>query len=590
MKTRDFAANHIRFSKTSPVTGLFRLAQYPFLGKPMDAADDIRVKRLIIFKAASCLGTVLGQIINAKRIVCDAGDQKMVCQTDDDGAMWTKTRGKEWIMSIPDAVRLISKEKYSVTNDLWIFRHKFLEISGPGINAAQSVQVRYLQTDESHLEAYPQGRLVEFEKRMGTRFDQQATHITTAPDVGREVDSFYMEGQQDEWALRCKCGELVLPLWHEESRAKYNGEQVWQERDGNPLFVCPYCSHAHGDTDRERYALTVDGDYLTQNPSAPIQTRSFQWPVWATSWSSWRKLFAEYRLAIEAAKLGDLKGLEDWRKKRECRSYTPSIPDFGNTQSGGYNLGDIWAVIEPRRFCGFDFQEGKQAEGVHWWGQIDSYALTGDSRRIAFNRLESWADCRAFQLRHGVLGCNTFCDAGHRDKEVFARCAEWQWYAMLSSDDELFHHRIRIDNQESLIENPYFTQTKAQNPMSGQAGNQTRKKKRGIVSLTGTNLPRGWCWSRTWSKPNIGYLLLRLKSGLAGVSYGIASDIDPRYTAQLNSYMETYDIVKRTNTRRRILKQIREDDHSFATSSLCLLGAIIRGYFPLSKQTEAKAA
>jgi len=79
MKTIDFARAQIRFDKSSPITGPFRDEFYPFLRAPFEAADDISCKRLVIFKASSCMGTVAGQIINLKRIVCDVGDQMIVC-------------------------------------------------------------------------------------------------------------------------------------------------------------------------------------------------------------------------------------------------------------------------------------------------------------------------------------------------------------------------------------------------------------------------------------------------------------------------------------------------------------------------------
>jgi len=77
------------------------------------------------------------------------------------------------------------------------------------------------------------------------------------------------------------------------------------------------------------------------------------------------------------------------------------------------------------------------------------------------------------------------------------------------------------------------------------------------------------------------FLLLRLKGGLLSASYGIAADINPDFTSQLNSYMETWETARRTNTRKRILKQIRVEDHAFGTSCTNIIGAMIRGFFPI---------
>jgi hypothetical protein len=588
MRTRDFATKYIRFEKTSPVTGPFRLENYPFLGKPMDAADDIRVKRLVILKSSSCLGTVLGQIINAKRIACDVGDQLMVCQTEDDASTWTKTRGKEWLESIPPVMRLLKSDKYAQTQDLWLFRHKFLRIGGPGINAAQSVQVRYVQTDESHLEAFPNGRLVEFEKRMGGRFDAQATHITTAPDEGREVDQFYHEGTQEEYCWRCKCGELIRPLWEDDAKDIYNGERVfrWTEQQSETATldsihaICPHCSAVHMDNDRGRYALVRDGDYMKLNPSAPIEFASFQWSVFAGGhWIPWRSMLAEYRAALQAARNGDLKPHEDWTKKRLCRSYRPEIPDLGESSGANdYKVGDVWEVDEKLRVCSFDVQD---AEGFHLWGQVDEFTRNGDSRRVQYARISTWQDARRFQLEHSVSDSDTYCDAGHRQREVFGRCAEWKWYALLSEDTSEFTHYItdQKTKQKTGIARPY-SMTQLEDSMSGKSGER-------IETVRG--IPPGYCLSRRWSKPVIGGYLMSLKSG-NGRYYGIAKDINPDYVAQLNSYTYASERNKKTGAMSLFLKQIKTQDHAFATSSQCLLGAIIRGYYPIGKITETEQA
>lgn len=591
MRTRDFAAKYIVFSKSSPVTGPFRLPMYPMLGKPMDAADDIRIKRLVIFKASSCLGTVLGQIINTKRIACDVGDQKMVCQTDQDAATWTKTRGKEWLESVPDVMRLLkASEKYAQTQELWLFRHKFLEISGPGINSAQSVQVRYVQTDESHLEAYPNGRLVEFEKRMGGRWDAQGTHITTAPDVGREVDGFYEESNQNEWHWRCdKCNNLVWPLWEDRAQKLYNGERIFQwdneESETATLdsirVVCPHCQKVHMDNDRERYGLNRDGDYVAQKPDAPIECAGFRWSVFAGHWITWRSMLAEYLAALRAVRQMDLKKHEDWVKKRECFSYRAEPPDLGEgCGSSDYKVGSVWITEhEKLRVCSFDVQE---ADGFHLWGQCDEFLRNGDSRRVDYQKLLSWNEARAFQQHHGVQDQNTQSDAGFRMREVFAKCAAWHWFAMFSEDATEFAHEV-IDPRTKgriLVRYPY-SDGSIEDPMSGVAGNKR-------VAITNSKrIPPGFCGARRWSKPVYGGYLMALKAGKSRY-YGIASDINPEYLAQLNSYTFTSDYNKKTGVTSVILKQIKKDDHSFATSSLNLVRASIRGYFPLSNHADSE--
>lgn len=595
MRTLDFAAKYIRFDKTSPVTGPFRITMYPFLAKPLDASDDIRIKRLVIYKASSCLGTVLGQIINTKRIAVDVGDQIMVCQTDDDASKWTKTRGKEWLESVPTVMRLLKNDKYAQTNDLWLFRHKFLKISGPGITAAQSDQVRYVQTDESHLEAYPPGRLVEFEKRMGARWDRQATHITTAADEGKEVDQFYYQGTQEEWHWRCtKCNELILPLWDERAKEKYNGERifVWREYQSETATLesifakCPYCDAVYQDTSRERYSLQRDADYISMNPNAPIEFASFQWAAFAAAhWMPWREFLAEHLAAIAAAKMGDLKPHEDFVKKRECRSYRPTLPDFGDSHGEtNYTLGQSWDIPDFTDILTADLQAGKRDEGGHLWALVTRWDREGNSRRMAYRRLPTWASLRAMQLEFKVEDKNVYVDSGYDNRTVFWECSQYHWYATRGDAAEQLYHKITMDRgkpTQHIVSVPMpYSQAERQN---GNVGSATPTKLRS--NLRGT-LPPGWCLCVVISNPQIYSYLHALQSGVTGRYFGVASDMPTEYTDGFPAFIPVVEKNKRTNVESIIWRKVKRFEHPWDLECMALVGACRAGYYPLKASTQ----
>lgn len=600
MKALDFAHKYIRFDKTSPVTGVFRIEMYPFLKGPLDASDDIRIKRLTILKASSCLGTVCGQIINAKRIAEDVGDQIMVCQTDDDAEKFTKTRGREWLESVPNVMRLLSSGKYAQTNSLWLFRHKFLIITGPGLSAAQSDQVRYVQTDESHLPTYPPGRLIEFEKRMGARWDRQATHITTAADEGKEVDQFYYQASQNEWHWRCpnpNCGQLIWPLWEDDAKERYNGEKVfqWANHQSDTMTlesihaVCPWCQHERKDNSRDRYSLQRDADYVSMNPSAPIEFASYRWSALSAGhWIPWREMLGEYLSSLVAWNLGDLKPFEDWEKKRLCKTWIARPPSLSSDNGVlNYRVGDIWVTEQEKlRDCSIDVQDAPR----HFWAQCDEWLRNGDSRRVDYQKLNTWEQVRAFQQRHGVKDSDVYCDAGHAMHEVFGKCEQYGWYAMFADDADEFDHEISNPKGKQLpkIRVPYpYSQTQEQDAYSGKTG---RPKVSKYLDRHGRPIiPAGYCLSRRWSKYTMGGYLMAAKAGQSRY-YGIASDINPEYTAQLNSYAYVRQQNKKTGVWEVILKQVRVDDHSFGCSSLTMLGAVLRGYFPLAETKPIEVA
>lgn len=585
MKTVDFAKQYVKFNRSSPISGAFNLSFYPFLEKPLNAADDISCKRLVIYKASSCLGTVLGQIINSKRIVCDVGDQKMVCQSDDDAELWTKTRGKEWLRSIPDAMRLLSRDKYAITNNLWLFRHKFLELSGPGINSAQSVQVRYLQSDESHLEAFEPGRLIEFEKRMGARWDRQATHITTAPDSGKEIDTFFLAGQQDEWHFRCPhCNYLVWPLWGKQDR--YNGEQVfYRDDDGAVFFLCPNCNHYIVDTARGRYDLATGGDYVAQNPNALPETRSFRWNVFAAHWIPWRETAIEHKAAIEEAKLGNLKPLEDVTKKRFCMQWTPHLPDFGDERgTSNYKIGDVWVTDDSVRILSADFQAGKGSEGAHLWNLVTQWDRGGNSRRLEYRRVDTFSQMEATQHEFGVENKNVYCDSGYENRLVFRECGKRKWYCTRGSErDEIQQTITHVKNGEHwrLLPNPITHPMPFSDPepQSGIIGEQQPSRLKGVNF---GRLPEGWAYCIVLANPTLYGYLCALVGGSSGRYFGIASDFPVEYVSNMPAFIPT--IIKDKMSREKVLyKKIRED-HAWDCEILGLVGAVRAGYYPIGRK------
>lgn len=576
MTALDWAKKYVLFEKSSPVTGEFEIAKYPFLSAPLASLDDISKKQTVVYKASSALGTVFLQIATGFRLDRRPGDMLLVAQSDDDAADWSKTRIRPFITRLEPLMAMLKNDKYAITNDMMQWPHQFAIISGPGVNSQNSKQVRYVHTDESHL--WKAGALAAFEKRMGGRWDRASLHVSTAADEGADIDALYFEGRQNEWHHRCpSCEELIWLLWRQAARKHYGKDVFHWKECANEVesldsihVVCPHCGAKHADTPRSRFALCSKGDYVPMNPNAEPSKTSFRWGFSAAHWISWRDILAEHFQAMAAARIGDLSKHADFVKKRECRSYVPEIPDLGESVAGrDYRCADIWIVEEDKkRIAAFDVQD---AGGLHFWGQCDEFIRSGGSRRVNYTRLVTWEQCREFQMYHGVHPHDTFVDYGHRDREVFARCAEWEWYALAATDDPTFAH---FKKQEQLTFTRPYSPTQAQDSMSG-------RKKLEIIRHNPNKLPPGFCWSRLWSKPTIAGILYRLKSGTSGRYYGIAKDISADYLAQIHSYVPTIQRNKTTGGQKLIWRQVRTQDHAFATSSMCIVGAQVAGFFPM---------
>ena len=581
MNALEFARQNIFFERTSDISGAFDSSKYRFIEKPLLDLDNIEIKEMVIYKASGCMGTVLGQIALAYRISRQLGDMLFVCQTDDDADKWTDTRGRSFLLNCDPVEKMVRKPfdaVKSITKTRWLFSNKFMVVTGPGINAQNSDQVRFLQTDESHL--YNLGVLAGFDGRMGDRWMRQALHVTTSADEGHDIDQRYHDGKQNEWFHRCTtCHELFWMVWKDAAKMFYNGEQVFRWKNSQSetetlesiVVICPHCQAEHKNTSQTRNALSEFADYVPQNPNATIQKQSYRWNRFAAPWLSWSDTLARWLKAIQAAKLGDLKPHEEFVKKVECRSYSPIIPDLGEDCAiGGYSLSDLWIVENKVRIGSVDVQDGG---GLHFWCQADEFAGNGESRRIDYKKLYTWEDVRKFQLDHSISDNCFYPDAtGRRQREIFMQCVKYRWFALIATDEDEFTHHRTQNKQKLSYPNTFYSMPQMQDSTIGKTSVKIR---------AANHLPPGFCLSRLWSKHNVGAILMKLKSSDSPRYYGIASDILPDYKDQLHSYVESIEIVKRTGTPKRFLKQVRLDDHSFSTSSMILVGAMIAGVFPL---------
>jgi hypothetical protein len=574
----DFAHRKIVFDESSAITGRFDIRKYRMLERPLADLDDIRIKRMVWYKASSAMGTVALQVAMAWRLDQRPGNIVAVMQSDEDAKDWMATRGRKWLRRIDGLTDTMSAEKYNATLGRWLWPHQWLLVTGPGENAQQSKQCSYLFTDESHVKAFEEGDLASFEERMSKRWNRQALHVSTAADAGKEVDRYYYDGQQNEWHLRCpKCAELVWPLWEDDAKDFYNGEKVFRfdEHSASPEFVCPHCGATAQDNARERYALHEHGDYVPQNPSAPIETQSYRWSCFAAHWIPWAEALSKYREAIEAAKLGNLQPLENFEKKRLCKSYVPKLPDFGDTKTGGYKLGDAWDCGDSIRFLTVDFQAGKRGESSHFWCLVTQWKPNGDSRRVAYRKVLTWEDVRATQLEFDVQSRNVFVDSGHENRTVFLNCSRWKWFATRGTDEDQLYHKVKSKSGVELLAMPYGQATLE----NGNIGSSNARLKG--VHLRGV-APEGWACCIAISNPQIYGYLHALHTGQSGRYFGIASDMPREYMDGFPAFIPTTETVRKTGISRIFWRKVKAFEHPWDCESVALMAAIRAGFYPLA--------
>lgn len=596
MSVIDYARKNIVFARSSPIQGVFDENKYRFISDPLLAIEDIDCKCLVWYKPTQAMGTVGMQIATAYRLDVKRKSVMCVAQTDADAKDFSLVKLKPFLEGIPSLVQSVRAGRYSITQDHWLWPLHELLINGPGQNATESKSVPYLHTDEAHLWCltYP-GALEALENRMGDQWDRGGLHVTTAADAGTEIDQRFHLGRQNEWHQSCPaCGKLIWPLWFRDERNPYNGVEVFHYTESGSetseldsvRMICPHCSEEIFDTHDNRRYLDAGAKYIAMNPTADKIYNSFRWNCFAPRWKKWRDQFAKYNRAVHKAKLGDLKPWQDWVKKQEVRTNTGDFPILD--RSTVYITHDWKEGEDVCRFGAGDYQAGKEGEGVHWWVGVDEYAQSGDSKRIAYEKVFSWSDVAAFFRDNSVQDTKSRpyigIDSRYQEKEVYGQCARNKWYAMKGSHLVEFEHVRQPDPRQPAIrfQAPYSEPWRG-NPTIGQKVD--RPIMRGRVAL-----PENFCLGIYWSNPTIYSIFYNLVHGKSSRVFSIPAGFSKDYIDQYQAFIPFRDSDKvkafdkptslRTEPPQFVnIKPGRE--HAWDIGCEILTLAILNGYFPL---------
>lgn len=226
-----------------------------------------------------------------------------------------------------------------------------------------------------------------------------------------------------------------------------------------------------------------------------------------------------------------------------------------------------------KRTAFFDVQD---AGGLHFWAGVDEWhILDGRSRRVDYQRLESWGACRQFQCDYHVEDRNTGVDLGHRYRETLAKCVQYHWIGYRGSDQDNFVHQILVKKGEPLqqVFRPWSPMRK-EDSMAGK-------------SLVGQHIVKGidTRYARTylWSNPYFYPILYNLKNG-DGRYYGIAANMIKEYLEQLNSMMPKMEGSKVVwqNTGGK------KGNHAWDVAAGNLVMAVQRGFLKVEDETPSK--
>lgn len=569
---------------------------------------------MVVYGPAQALKTVFLVIATCYRLDIKRKPLMCVSQSDND----TKQFYLEKLFPILNSIESLTSTtlgsekgqtgRYSKTQSHWLWPTHTFFLNGPGKNATESKSTPFLHTDEAHRWGveYPEA-FVALEKRMGGTWYRQGLHVTTAADIGTDIDQRFYLGRQNEWHNSCPhCHKLIWVMWINDVRNPYNGKEIfhWTEsQNENEMInsihmVCPHCDKRIDDIPEQRIAMDEFAGYVPMNPTASSIYNSYRWTAFSAQWRRWNELLAEYLSGIYQAKLGKLDAYQDWVKKTEVRSWDGSYPIMDRST---VHIIKKWSEDEETaRFMAVDPQAGKEGEGVHWWAGVGEYDRDGNSNRIAYEKLLSWGEVYAFQMDNQVkvAGPETqnrsrvAIDCGYRDKEVFGRCAEWKWYALKGMPQVEFEHVKQV--------HPSLPPTRFTAPYSEPwTGNSTIGKS--SEPFKGRHiLPPQFCLGMFWSNPTIYNMFYELISGRTGLIYGIPDKFSTDFIKQYQAFIPFKDnSISISENKPTPLKPVIPEfknvkpgnEHAWDVECQILVLALVNNFHPLDRfNQESKAA
>ncbi len=542
-----FIERHVELPANYARPGALNLARSRYLLGPIGALEDPAVREVTILKAVQSGGSLLADLWMTHIIRRDPGPFMMNMQTDQDAKDHAQMRITPMLEGCPLIRDLFPENRHKKLKTQIFFQLMWLLLQGANQSNLQSKSVRYLVNDELAHWRVP-GLLVDARGRV-TAFGWRAKilNISQAGIEGDEMDEAFKAGTQEEWSFKCpKCKFLQAYKWQYEDHTARGGMKWTKDETTCPggewdfdalattiRYECRSCGHGLRDTTPERTQMNDSGEFVTMNPRAPKDTRSFHWNALAAEDIRWSLLVREWLLAMEDFKRGDIERLKRFIQKRLAESFGEKFTFLEGTatQNRDYKLGDAWPA-EFTRFLTIDRQQD------HRWYVCRAWAANGESRLVEAGRCLTDDDARAVQLRLGVADDRTWLDSGFEADEVYELCCIFGWRAMKGTPQKAF--RWEGDDKQPVWL-PYSRPTRI-NPTIGY-NRQKRNDPRTAEFLKRRRFQ--YALLCNWSQPWIADFVQRLKTG-RGCYWGVAQDAPKEYDEQLEGEKKLKKRSKKT--------------------------------------------
>ena len=517
-----WAEEHIESIPYSPIPGRFRISNSPMLRDVMQEMVNPRTRLVSIIAAVQSSKSTAIEVALCYIIANLPGPTLWLDQNDDDARDQAEGRLRKLFDHCLPVKALYPADKYKLRNTTIHFANGMtLWVEGAyNKSNLQRRSIRWLIGDETW--RWPAGHMAEAEART-TAFGWLGKCIFCSQGGFAEDDTHtkFATTDQREWMFTCPhCGEQQPFSWTCVEWSKdckdADGNYDFRQVRATTHMRCAHCQAHFDDRDDVRRDLNARARFVAMNPNAAAEYVGFHWNALATM--SWGMLAELYLRAKAAARKGDYTQLRQFYQKRLALPWNDVQEDYHlETTPSDYRMGEPWEQEGniggiALRFLTVDVQRES------FYVVVRSWALDGSSRLMDCAHVQTWEDIVTMQERYGIRANLVFVDAGYSTYEVYTRCAEHGWTALMGDKRNTFTHR----------------------PSGGKPVERFYSPKRSI-NLGYANGGTRSCDMFFWSNLGIKDALFRLRSNTTPPLWEIPGNAPADYLDMLDSESRTYE-------------------------------------------------
>ncbi len=517
-----WAEEHIDSIPYSPIPGRFRISNSPMLREVMQEIVNPRTRLVSIIAAVQSSKSTAIEVALCYIIANLPGPTLWLDQNDDDAKDQAEGRLRKLFDHCAPVKALYPSDKYKLRNSTILFSNSMtLWVEGAHNKSnLQRRSIRWLFGDETW--RWPAGHMAEAEART-TAFGWLGKCVFCSQGglAGDDTHSKFATTDQREWMFTCPhCGKQQpyswpSVVWSNDCK-NADGSYDFRKVRATARLRCTNCQALFEDRDDVRRDLNAGASFVPTNANAAGEYVGFHWNALATM--SWGMLAEFYLRAKAAARKGDFSLMRQFYQKRLAQPWEEAQEDFHiESKPSDYRMGEPWEQEGniggiPLRFLTVDVQRDS------FYAVVRAWALDGSSRMMECAHVLSWDDIVSMQERYGVRPNLVFIDAGFSTYEVYSRCADRGWNALMGDRRTTFTHRP-----------------------NGKPVERFYSPKRSINLGYSKDGRAKTCDMFYWSNLSIKDALLRLRKNTTSPLWEIPSNAPAEYLSMLDSESRVFD-------------------------------------------------